>query len=46
MLHVHPKTLRYRLERVAELDKIDFDNPDTRFRLQLAVQLLSLLDKD
>jgi PucR family transcriptional regulator, purine catabolism regulatory protein len=40
-LHIHPKSLRYRLERIAEITRFDFHDPDTRFRLQLAAQLLS-----
>ncbi len=41
-LGIHPNTLRYRLERAAELTGLAFDDPDTRFRLQLAVRLLDL----
>jgi purine catabolism regulator len=41
-LHIHPKSLRYRLQRAIELSGIDFDAADTRFRLQLAAHLLSL----
>jgi purine catabolism regulator len=41
-LHIHPKSLRYRLQRAIELSGIDFDTADTRFRLQLAAHLLSL----
>lgn len=44
-LCVHPKTVSYRLERCAELGGLTLDDPDTRFRLQLAVQILSLPDK-
>ena len=44
-LHVHPNTLRYRLERVADLAALDLRDADTRFRLQLAAQLLSLPNK-
>jgi purine catabolism regulator len=44
-LCVHPKTISYRLVRSAELSGLAFDDPDIRFRLQLAVQLLSLTDK-
>lgn len=41
-LHIHPKSLRYRLDRVAELCALDFRDADTRFRLQLAARLLEL----
>ena len=44
-LHVHPNTLRYRLERAADVAGLDLKDPDTRFRLQLAAQLLSLPNK-
>lgn len=43
-LCVHPKTVSYRLERCAELCGLDLASPDTRFRLQLAVQILALSD--
>lgn len=41
-LGIHPNTLRYRLERAAALTGLAFDDPDTRFRLQLAGRLLRL----
>jgi purine catabolism regulator len=44
-LHVHPNTLRYRLDRAAELTGLAFDDPDVRFRLQLASRLLDLRDQ-
>ncbi|PZS00828.1 MAG: PucR family transcriptional regulator [Candidatus Nephthysia bennettiae] len=44
-LHVHPNTLRYRLERAGDLAGLQLREPETRFRLQLAAQLLSLPDK-
>ncbi|TAN31738.1 PucR family transcriptional regulator [bacterium] len=40
-LHVHPNTLRYRLERASALTGLDLRDPEVRFRLQLAVQLLA-----
>lgn len=43
-LSIHPKTLRYRLERVSELANLDLKEPDTRFKLQLAAHILSLAD--
>jgi purine catabolism regulator len=45
-LCVHPKTISYRLERSSELSGLVLDDPDMRFRLQLAVHLLSLPDKN
>ncbi|KAB8144346.1 PucR family transcriptional regulator [Chloroflexia bacterium SDU3-3] len=41
-LFIHPKTLRYRLERIAEISHLDLNDSDTRFRIQLAAQLLRL----
>lgn len=41
-LFIHPKTLAYRLGRVATLTGLDLADPETRFRLQLAAQLLAL----
>ncbi|GHO81485.1 transcriptional regulator [Ktedonobacter sp. SOSP1-85] len=42
---VHPKTLQYRLSRASDITRLDLADPETRFRLQLAVHLLSLQDK-
>lgn len=44
-LHVHPNTLRYRMERVTDLLGLDLDDPEVRFQLQLAAQLMSLAHK-
>ncbi|MBD5635187.1 MAG: helix-turn-helix domain-containing protein, partial [Candidatus Eremiobacteraeota bacterium] len=41
-LEIHPNTLRYRLERAAELTHLALDEPDVRFRLQLAARLVRL----
>jgi purine catabolism regulator len=41
-LGIHPNTLRYRLERAAELTGLTLDDPDVRFRLQLASRLVRL----
>ncbi|MHB8717273.1 MAG: PucR family transcriptional regulator [Candidatus Dormibacteria bacterium] len=41
-LHVHPKTLRYRLRRVQDLTGIDPFAPGDRFRLELALRLSEL----
>ncbi|MGH7642230.1 MAG: PucR family transcriptional regulator [Candidatus Dormibacteria bacterium] len=40
-LHVHPNTLRYRLERAGDILHLDLADPEVRFRLQLAVKLMS-----
>lgn len=39
-LGIHLNTLRYRLARAIELLQLSLDEPETRFRLQLAVRLL------
>jgi purine catabolism regulator len=44
-LHIHPKSLRYRLNRAAEICHLDLRAADTRFRLQLAAHLLELRAK-
>jgi purine catabolism regulator len=41
-LRVHPNTLRYRLERAREATGLSFEDPEIRFRLQLANRLISL----
>ena len=41
-LGIHPNTLRYRLERAADLTGLALDDPDVRFRLQLAARLVRL----
>ncbi|TJY41562.1 PucR family transcriptional regulator [Cohnella pontilimi] len=42
---VHPKTLRYRLDRAISLGGFDFQDPQQQFELQLAERVLSLQDK-
>jgi purine catabolism regulator len=39
-LKIHLNTLRYRLSRAAEMLGLNLDEPETRFRLQLAARLL------
>jgi len=39
-LKIHLNTLRYRLAHAAETLGLNLDEPETRFRLQLAVRLL------
>lgn len=38
-LHLHLNSLRYRLQRISELCGVDLADPETRFRLQVAVRL-------
>ncbi|MDQ6825140.1 MAG: helix-turn-helix domain-containing protein, partial [Candidatus Eremiobacteraeota bacterium] len=39
-LHIHTNTLRYRLARSLDVLKIDLDDPEVRFQLQLAVRII------
>ena len=41
-LFVHPKTMRYRLQRMHSLTGLRFDQQDDRFNLQLALKILRL----
>ncbi|TVZ03374.1 PucR family transcriptional regulator [Trebonia kvetii] len=43
LLHVHPQTIRYRLRQVSELFGDALGEPDTRFRLLLALRARLLL---
>lgn len=38
-LHIHRNTLTYRLERIAEITRLDLNDPEARFSLQLALKL-------
>ncbi|MBI3960456.1 MAG: helix-turn-helix domain-containing protein [Chloroflexi bacterium] len=38
-LHIHRNTLAYRLERIAAITRLNLDDPDARFSLQLALKL-------
>ncbi len=38
-LQVHPNSLRYRLQRIATASGLDLDDPEERFRAQLAIRL-------
>jgi sugar diacid utilization regulator/GAF domain-containing protein len=42
-LHVHPKTIRYRLARIEGLTGIDFTSQQDRFNAQLAITILRAL---
>ena len=41
-LFVHPKTMRYRLQRMQSLTGLRFDRQDDRFNMQLALKILHL----
>ncbi len=43
-LHIHPNTLRYRLDRAGDILKVDLNGPEVRFQIQLAARLMSLGD--
>lgn len=42
-LHIHRNTLTYRLERIAAITRLDLNDPDARFSLQLALKLRPVL---
>ncbi|MGB5052292.1 MAG: helix-turn-helix domain-containing protein, partial [Caldilineaceae bacterium] len=42
-LHIHRNTLTYRLERIATITRLDLNDPDARFSLQLALKLRPVL---
>ena len=42
-LKIHPNTLRYRLDRVAEITDADLSDPETRLNLSVALRVQSLL---
>lgn len=44
-LDVHLNTLRYRLARAVEILNVRLDDPETRFRLQLAARILDFTPK-
>ena len=45
-LGIHPNTLRYRLARAVDILHADFEDPETRFRLQLAVRILDFANNN
>lgn len=45
-LHVHVNTLRYRVERIGKLLRIDLDNSESRFFLTLALRLFPIVEAD
>lgn len=42
-LHIHRNTLTYRLDRISEITRLDLNDPDARFSLQLAIKLQPLM---
>lgn len=45
-LHIHPKTLRYRLDQAIALGEYDLQDAEMQFKLQLACRLLRLVDQN
>ena len=43
-LYMHPKTIRYRAERVRKLTGLDFHNPDDRLQISLGGRIYQLLE--
>lgn len=42
-LHIHRNTLTYRLDRISNITRLDLDDADARFSLQLALKLRPVL---
>jgi purine catabolism regulator len=42
-LYLHRNSMKYRLERIAEILDVDLDNPDIRFNVQFALKIRHLL---
>lgn len=45
-MFVHPNTFRYRLRRVAEVGRIDLNDPNVRFSAMLQLRLMALTPSD
>ena len=43
-LFVHPKTVRYRMDKIKDLLKIDFSNSEELLQIQIAARLFKLVD--
>ncbi|HUR74179.1 MAG TPA: helix-turn-helix domain-containing protein, partial [Sporichthya sp.] len=43
-LYVHENTVSYRVRRIGEILKVDLNDPEVRFQIELAVRTLELLD--
>lgn len=46
ILFIHPKTVRYRVDRLKENYQIDFQNPEEILHYSIAMRLLKLLPKE
>ena len=46
VLDIHISTLRYRVERIESILNISLDNPDHKFKLQVAAQMYALAGDD
>lgn len=45
-LYMHPKTIRYRSERIQKTTGLDFHNPDDRLQIALGSRIFRLLEKE
>ncbi len=45
-LHVHRHTLKYRIDSIAKVCNLDFDNQQDRFNIEIALKLMPLLRND
>ena len=45
-LYMHPKTIRYRAERIQKTTGLDFHNPDDRLQIALGSRIFRLLEKE
>nr|WP_237723103.1 helix-turn-helix domain-containing protein [Pseudomonas putida] len=45
-MDIHISTLRYRVERIESLLGISLDNPEDRFKLQVAAQMHRLVSEE
>lgn len=43
-LYIHINTLKYRLERIKEIGKLNLCDPEERFNIQLAIKMIDILD--
>ena len=44
-LFIHPKTAKYRIERLIKLANIDFNNPEELLQINIGLRLLDFIDK-
>jgi PucR family transcriptional regulator, purine catabolism regulatory protein len=42
-LYIHPKTAKYRIERLIQLANIDFDNPEELLQINIGLRLLDFI---